>query len=116
MSKKTLKPLSLTLGTAFAVGLAASNIASAAEQGANPFAMNELSGGYMVAGKEGKCGEGKCGGAKSEEGAKGKEGKCGEGKCGGAKSEEGAKGKEGKCGGAKGKEGKCGEGKCGGSK
>jgi uncharacterized low-complexity protein len=112
MSKKTLKPLSLTLGTAFAVGLAASNIASAAEQGANPFAMNELSGGYMVAGKEGKCGEGKCGGEK------GKEGKCGgekgkEGKCGGEK------GKEGKCGGEKGekgKEGKCGEGKCGGSK
>ena len=93
MSKKTLKPLSLTLGTAFAVGLAASNIASAAEQGANPFAMNELSGGYMVAGKEGKCGEGKCGGAKGAEGEKGKEGKCGEGKCGGAKSEEGAKGK-----------------------
>ena len=97
MSKKTLKPISLTLGTAFAVGLAASNIASAAEQGANPFAMNELSSGYMVADahKEGKCGEGKCGGDKGKEG-----------KCGGAKSEEGAKGKEGKCG----------EGKCGGSK
>lgn len=39
-----------------------------------------------------------------------KEGKCGEGKCGGSKGK-----KEGKCGGDKGKEGKCGEGKCGGS-
>ncbi len=116
MSKKTLNPLSLTLGTAFAVGLAASNVASAAEQGANPFAMNELSSGYMVAGKEGKCGEGKCGEGKSADGKskegkcggdkKGKEGKCGEGKCGGAKKGEDMKGKEGKCG----------EGKCGGSK
>ena len=90
MSKKTIKPLSIVLGAAFATTLAASNIANAAETGANPFAMTELSGGYKVA--EGKCGEGKCGGKAK------KEGKCGEGKCGGAKK----------------KEGKCGEGKCGG--
>ncbi|HVF34260.1 MAG TPA: hypothetical protein VND91_02935 [Candidatus Saccharimonadia bacterium] len=43
---------------------------------------------------------------------KGKEGKCGEGKCGGEKGKEGScggeKGKEGSCGGEKGKEGSCG--------
>ena len=56
-------------------------------------------------GKEGKCGEGKCGG----DAKKGKEGSCGsdkgkEGSCGGDK-----KGKEGSCGGEKkGKEGSCG--------
>ena len=107
MSKETkiLKPLSLAIGATFAVSMAASNIASAAPAGENPFAMNELESGYMqVAGNEGKCGEGKCGGDKGK-----KEGKCGddkgkkEGKCG-----------EGKCGEGKKKEGKCGEGKCGG--
>ncbi len=110
MSKKSsIKPLSIALGAAFVTSLAASNIANAAEQGANPFAMNELSSGYVVA-KEGKCGEGKCGEGKGK-----KEGKCGEkgmkeGKCGGKDM------KEGKCGGKGKKEGKCGEGKCGGNK
>ena len=77
MSNKIMKPLSLAIGATFAASLAASNVASAAPASAeNPFAMNELNSGYMqVAGKEGKCGEGKCGGKK--------EGKCGEGKCGG---------------------------------
>ncbi|MGD8783626.1 MAG: low-complexity protein [Thioalkalispiraceae bacterium] len=110
MSKqnKTLKPLSIAIGTTFAVSMAASNIASAAPAGENPFAMSELESGYMqVAEKEGKCGEGKCGEGKKAD-AKDKEGKCGEGKCG-----------EGKCGDDKKKadkkEGKCGEGKCGGS-
>jgi uncharacterized low-complexity protein len=107
MSKETkiLKPMSIALGATFAVSMAASNIATAAPAGDNPFAMSELESGYMqVAGKDGKCGEGKCG-----EGKK-KEGKCGEGKCG-----EGKKGAaEGKCGEGKKKEGKCGEGKCGG--
>ena len=82
MSKKSqLKPLSIALGTAFAASMAASNVATAAE--GNPFATNQLSSGYMQVAdkhKEGKCGEGKCGGKKSE-----KEGKCGEGKCGGNK-------------------------------
>lgn len=41
-------------------------------------------------GKDGKCGEGKCGGAKSDStGKKGKDGKCGEGKCGGTKKPKG---------------------------
>jgi uncharacterized low-complexity protein len=98
------KPLAVAINTAFSVSLAASSIAYA--QG-NPFGMNDLSTGYMVAeaettppSDEAKGGEGKCGGDKAEE----TEGKCGEGKCG-----------EGKCGGDKAEdaEGKCGEGKCG---
>ena len=97
MSKQsTLTPLAAALGAAFVTSLATTPVANAAE---NPFAMSELSNGYMVAGghmKEGKCGEGK----------------CGEGKCGGDKASAEAKPTmEGKCG-----EGKCGEGKCGGMK
>jgi uncharacterized low-complexity protein len=102
MSKMILKPIAAALGTTFVVSLAASPIVQAAE---NPFALNDLSSGYMVA-EEGACGEkegeGKCG---EKEG----EGKCGEkkaeGKCG-----------EGKCGENKEAEGKCGEGKCGENK
>ena len=94
MSEKiTKKPLAIALGAAFVTSLASAPIANAAE---NPFAMSELAGGYMVAdshmagddkGKaEGKCGEGKCGGAKTEGAEKATaEGKCGEGKCGGSK-------------------------------
>jgi len=126
MSKKTvMKPVAVALGAAFVTSLAATSVASAAE---NPFGMTELSSGYMVA-EEGKCGgkmqksadEGKCG-AKMKEKMK-KEGKCGEAKCGAAMKKNM---KEGKCG-----EGKCGanmkkgdhaggdkmkEGKCGGKK
>ena len=114
MSKKnSITTLSLAAGTAFVASLAMGSAANAAE-GANPFAMNELSGGYMQL-AEGKCGEGKCGGKKKMK----EEGKCGEGKCGGDKKmkKEGKCG-EGKCGGDKKmkKEGKCGEGKCGGKK
>ena len=106
--KMTLKPIAVALGTAFAISLAASPIASAAE---NPFSVTAYESGYMVA--EGKCGdmkdaEGKCGDMKDAEGKcgdemKGKaEGKCGEGKCGDSKKTK--------------KEGKCGEGKCGDKK
>ncbi len=100
----TLKPIAAALGTTFAVSLALSPIANA---GQNPFSMNELSGGYMVADAdthaEGSCGEGKkeaegkCGAGKDTSA----EGKCGEGKCGEKRAAH-----EGKCG-----EGKCGEGK-----
>lgn len=84
MSTKT--NLSVAAASAFAVSLAASPLANAAD---NPFSMTEYSSGYMVAdAHEGNCGE--------KEG----EGKCGEGKCGEKKGD-----KEG--------EGKCGEGKCG---
>ena len=106
MSKTTvMKPLSIALGAAFVASLAGTSVANAAD---NPFSMTELSSGYMVAdSKEGKCGEGKCGGEKKSE----------EGKCGGEKKAEEGKCGEGKCGGEKkAKEGKCGEGKCGGEK
>lgn len=70
MSKQTL--IAVAVGSAFAAGLAAAPIASAAE---NPFALSGLSSGYQVADTsttakpmEGKCGcmymrsgEGKCG-------------------------------------------------------
>ena len=132
-NKKSITTLSIAAGTAFVASLAVSNVANAAE-GANPFAMNELSGGYMQL-AEAKCGgnmnskkdmkEGKCGGS-MKEGKANKEGKCGEnkamkeGKCGGNKAMN-KDTKEGKCGGNKAekkaeKEGKCGEGKCGGKK
>lgn len=60
-NKTRLKPLAAALGTTFAVTLAASPLANAAE---NPFSAVEYGSGYMVAGDhgEGKCGEGKCGG------------------------------------------------------
>lgn len=118
-SNKSSKTLTLALGTAFVTGLAASNVASASQTGANPFAMNELSSGYMQLAdnhmgdknREGRCGEGRGQSNKQDN----TEGKCGEGKCGNQKQME--KNMEGKCGGAKAKqEGKCGEGKCGTNK
>lgn len=78
-----MKASKATLTLALTAALGSGGIAHAA---GNPFALNALSQGYMVAAadkaKEGKCGEGKCGGASN---AKTKEGKCGEGKCGGKK-------------------------------
>jgi uncharacterized low-complexity protein len=107
MSDKSFmtKPVAAAVGAAFVSSMAASTAAVAAD---NPFEATDLDNGYMLAGqekaKEGKCGEGKCGGEKAKEGSCG-EGKAEEGKCG-----------EGKCGGDKAEEGKCGEGKCGGDK
>lgn len=111
MSKKlTKKTLATAVGGAFIASMAASPIASAAE---NPFSMNELSSGYMQVAAEGQCGgkkegkEGQCGGKKEAK----------EGDCGGKKNV-----KEGNCGEkpkgpmTKGMEGQCGEGKCGGKK
>ena len=106
--KSKLTPIAAAAGLTLVATLASSPLVMADD---NPFAVSEMSGGYMLlAGAEGKCGEGKCG-----------EGKCGgdkaddEGKCGGDKADD-----EGKCGGDKGDkadgEGKCGEGKCGGDK
>ena len=45
MSKKSMKPISLAVGTALVTGLAAINLS--ADTSVNPFSMNELSGGYM---------------------------------------------------------------------
>jgi len=93
--KKINKSLALVLGSALT---ASGSITTATAAENNPFSVTELSSGYEIAmskkGKDGKCGEGKCGKSKK------KEGKCGEGKCGKSKK----------------KEGKCGEGKCGKSK
>ncbi len=95
LKKRTLKPGAAVLGTTFAVALAASPIANAAD---NPFSLTEISSGYMVADQaEGKCGEGK----------------CGEGKAKNKKESEG-KSRVAKDGDKKSGEGKCGEGKCGG--
>lgn len=96
--KTTMKPLAIAAGAAFVTTLAGTPIASAAE---NPFAMSELSGGYMVA----EAGEGKCGGEKKA---------AEEGKCGGEKeaAEEEKSSDEKKAAG----EGKCGEAKCGANK
>ncbi|MCK5354023.1 MAG: hypothetical protein KAJ63_02820 [Methyloprofundus sp.] len=100
----------LTVGTVQAEGVANAEV--------NPFAMTELSSGYMLVAK-----------ADKEKGTmKMKDGACGEGKCGASMMPEGAleKTSEGKCAGnkpmpktkktdIKGMEGKCGEGKCGSS-
>ncbi|MDH3527684.1 MAG: hypothetical protein OEN52_08215 [Gammaproteobacteria bacterium] len=136
--KPVIKPLAIAVGTAIVTSLASVNVATAAE---NPFAMTELSSGYMVAEMaEGKCGEGKCGGAAKTM----KEGKCGEGKCGMKSMDADADGSitedefmkgheamfnkmdanddglldadEQSTGMKMMKEGKCGEGKCGGAK
>ena len=90
--KKTA--IATTLGAVVIGSLASVSL----QANANPFGAQSLESGYMQDAKEGKCGEGKCGGDKKAK----KEGKCGEGKCGGDKKAK--------------KEGKCGEGKCGGHK
>jgi uncharacterized low-complexity protein len=69
-NKKTIKPITLAMGTVFTVSLATTAISSAAE---NPFSMKPVSGGYVML-AEGKCGEGKCGAGKAVEG------KCGMGR------------------------------------
>ena len=128
-SKKTL--ISAAVGTAFAATLGAAPIASAAE---NPFAMQSLDKGYMVADagkmRDGKCGMGKCGG-KMKDGMCGmsmadanKDGKISKeeftkhhdamftqmdaNKDGSIDKDEMGKMMDGKCGGMKAREGKCG--------
>ncbi len=99
MSKSTLnKPVALAIGAAFASSLAVTSVAAAATFAlaapgqAQVLAAEDSGGGDK--GKEGACGEGKCGGDMKGKGAagggdkgkgkdKGKEGACGEGKCGG---------------------------------
>ncbi|MDE2387887.1 MAG: hypothetical protein KGN35_02205 [Betaproteobacteria bacterium] len=111
MSKKSMKPVSLAIGTALVTSLAAGNLA--ADTVANPFAMNELSGGYMQLADASDANKPAQDGGKDSK--PNMEGKCGEGKCGSKK--EMKQNMEGKCGGKKAeKEGKCGEGKCGADK
>ena len=101
---------SIITAISFLFVVAFSPITSAAE---NPFGMSNIDTQQIhVAGKDGKCGEGKCGGEKKAKCGDGKKkSKCGEGKCGDGKKK--SKCGEGKCGGEK-KKSKCGEGKCGG--
>jgi len=129
MSKKSL--IATAVGTAFVAGMAAAPIATATD---NPFAMQSLDRGYMVAqaGKmgDGKCGQGKCGGMN----------KAAENKCGAAMMDANKDGKVSKEEFMKAHEamfsnmdankdgsidktemgkmmdGKCGEGKCGATK
>lgn len=100
------KPLAAALGAAFL----ASSISPLVTAESNPFSAQQLSGGYDLANydkhKEGGCGEGSCGGDKSDgEGSCGGEKADGEGSCGGEKADG-----EGSCGGEKAD----GEGSCGG--
>lgn len=108
MKQAKLTPVAAALGTTFAVSLSASPLVNAA---GNPFSMNDLTSGYMVAEAEGTCGnmpmdeeatvEDSKPAADSKPQAKAEEGKCGEGKCGEKR---------------KAHEGKCGEGKYGANK
>jgi uncharacterized low-complexity protein len=108
-SKK--KTIGVAVGSAFIAGMAVAPMANAA---GNPFALQSLQSGYMVAADtptkaaEAKCGQGKCGGMKADAAApKAGEAKCGQGKCGGMKADAAA---------PKAGEAKCGQGKCGGIK
>jgi uncharacterized low-complexity protein len=125
MSKNSeLKPLAAALGTILVASAFTIPTASADD---NPFQITELTSGYMVAEKEGKCGEGKCGGMKmmkekmdaDKDGAISKEEFMQHHEKKFAKKDKNSDGKltedemkmmkEGKCGGMKMKEGKCGE-------
>lgn len=94
-----MKSNKTSISLALTAALGTSGAALAADS--NPFAMQSLEQGYMLAQSdkagEGKCGEGKCGSnAKQKQQAN-------EGKCGGQKEKEKEKEKagEGKCGGQK---------------
>lgn len=96
MNKKTLSPLAAALGTTFVVSLAASPVTQAAT---NPFAMHELSNGYMQV-AEGNCGD-KKDDMKTEDSSGGKmdDQKKAEGNCGDKKEEmKEEKKAEGNCG------------------
>ncbi|MBA3755687.1 MAG: hypothetical protein H0X02_05440 [Nitrosomonas sp.] len=83
MSKKSMKPVSLAVGAALVTSLTAGNL-SADTTTTNPFAMNELSGGYMQLADASSTAKPDQGSNKDGDKKPEKEGKCGEGKCGGA--------------------------------
>ena len=95
--KKIVKPVALAVGAALAGTFALSGAVNA-DTVENPFAMSNLSAGYMLGTTEGSCG--------GDSGKKEGEGSCGEGSCGADKKGEGS------CG-EKDGEGSCGEGSCG---
>ncbi len=114
-------PLALMVGSTLVSGLTATAVMAEGRTDveSDPFAMTELSSGYMQLAqadkakgamkmKGGACGEGKCGASMMPKGALEK---TSEGKCAGnkpmPKAKKGSK--------AMAMEGKCGEGKCGSS-
>lgn len=124
---------SMTLSIAIAAAMSSTTMQASADS--SPFSATSMEHGYQVAmhhgdkdkskAKDGKCGEGMCGGAKDKKDGhdmnhdhnhdhgnhKGHD-KAHDGSCGGS-----MKGNDGKCGAKdskKAKDGKCGEGKCGG--
>ena len=98
MKTRNCKPLTLTIGACLAGSLAGYAVA---DTGENPFTLTPLASGYMVGqaedsqktGKEGQCGEGKCGGDKAAN-----EAVCGIYKVGSAHQDDGRV-TEGVCGG-----------------
>lgn len=103
---KTQKSISLAVGSAFALSIAATSI-NAAE---NPFALKSLANGYQVAeadtkAKDGKCATGKCGSSMKKKAEKAKEGSCSADKANAAAATD--KAKEGSCSADKMKEGSC---------
>lgn len=95
MSSKSDKKSIAALCGAVVTGLTAASVAGAAE---NPFALKDLSSGYMVAAeekqKEMACGEGKCGASMMKSGdMKSVEGKCA-GQMKGAKETKPAEGQD----------------------
>jgi len=120
--KKSIKtPLAIAVGSTLVSGLTSTAIQAEpiTDINANPFAVTELSAGYMQTAKadsekdsttkmkDGSCGEGKCGNKMM----KGSEEKTAEGQCAGNKPMPKKMKKS-----DKNMEGKCGEGKCGTSK
>lgn len=81
MLNSKMKPIALAVGAAFATSLAA-GVAVADEADVNPFEVQVLAEGTLLADahKEGGCGEDKAEGDS--------EGSCGEGKCGDAEGGE----------------------------
>jgi uncharacterized low-complexity protein len=102
--KKNCAKLSVVIGASVVGALAPVGSINATE---NPFASSQLAGGYRVAAedrekdKEGKCGEGKCGGKGENEAV------CGMYNIGSAHKDD-SKVKDGKCGGHKVVEALCG--------
>ena len=126
MAKCThLSPLATAIGLCFAVslgeaatpGLSAARVdgplrAESARHQRDPFAIPTIAAWAKFAsdgelGKEGACGEGKCGDATESA-----EGKCGEGKCGESMEADEFQGETDPGEGRRG-EGQCGEGRCG---
>jgi uncharacterized low-complexity protein len=107
--KKSNKTLALAIGSTLIAGL------SAGSAQANPFAMTDLSTGYMQVAVADtgtkKAPEAKCAGDKPMAAPKTAEAKCGEGKCGDGMKKPADEGKKAHT--PKAAEAKCGEGKCG---